>query len=172
MKKIFFFALALISLSSCNDKEAEQTIGRGDWTTINISQDVLFVDKDGTPLFDTNNPNSPFDEQYFSLIATDKNWDPLYSDKGNMMADIENNIEVRIYEDKKFILNFQLGNFQGEKGNEASYYLFRYNKNEYDKIIVYGNIIHGELHLDKIVYNSVLYKSTPIEEVLKITKSK
>ncbi len=131
---------------------------QGKRTTIpNISMPIEYLDSLGNNLLHSDTPNSPFDPNFFSLWATDENWNMLYNSKGLPIKDFPNGVA---YQENRDSLNkiWGITLFLSHKYRKLphdkvqSFFLFRINEYQVDTIIAYYNIHCKNFQMEQLYY--------------------
>lgn len=106
---------------------------------------VMYLDSLGNNLLNPATANTPFDPSYFSIWATDENFNMLYNDIGEPLIDLLYKVS---YEEGRDSLRqlwtirfFLLHKYRELPNHQAqSFYLFQINKHQVDTIIAYYDI--------------------------------
>ena len=155
MKKLcLFLGLAAITFG-CEGETIHQPDDNpcADWQIqVSTSQQIRLVDRNGLRKQD-------IERDKLSVISTDVNWNPLFTDDGIPIKDLGNIIGVSPVYDIEGNIDYLVVGLGQVKIERRCYFLLYVNETEYHKIIADYNIDCGDMILTKFQYNGKEYSA-------------
>ena len=159
MKKLCLFLVLVTTSFGCEGETVQSPDDNpcGDWQIqVSTSQQIRLVDSNGLRKQDI--------EPYkLSVISTDVNWNPLFTEDGIPIKDLGNIIGVSPVFDSEGNIDYLLVGLGQVNIERRCYFLLYVNETEYHKIIADYNIDCGGMILTKFQYNSTEYTANDWE---------
>jgi|SRR5690554_502766 len=152
MKRLCLFLIVLV-LSAC---EGETVYNPNDhpcpeWQIqVSTMQKVRLLNSNGSWI-------NSIDYNKISMISTDQNWNPLFTESGIPIRDLGNIISVKPVFDNNNVINYLSLGLGQVKIEKRCFFLLQINENEYHRIIADYNIDCGNMILENFSYNGTEY---------------
>lgn len=159
MKKLYLFLILAVISIGCEGETVQSPDDNpcADWQIqVSTSQQIRLVDRNGFRKQD-------IEPDKLSVISTDVNWNPLFTEDGIPIKDLGNIIGVSPIFDSEGNIDYLLVGLGQVKIERRCYFLLYVNETEYHKIIADYNIDCGDMILTKFQYNGKEYTANDWE---------
>lgn len=153
MKKLCLFLMLATISSACEGESAQQTDENPcpDWQIqVSTTQKIRLLNSNGEP-------NQNINPDRLSVISTDQNWNPLFTDDGVPIRDLGNIIGVTPVLSSSGYVDYLIVGLGQVKIENRCYFLLQINDSVYHQIIANYNIDCGDMILTNFQYNGIAY---------------